>query len=83
MTEFVVQGMEPEREGSVACLVGILADVSEEEAPVLTEQVLQKVRSTNRRSAVPALRRWAETEEDPGIREQIEQEITRIEAEGE
>jgi len=83
MTEFVVQSIQPERAGSVACLVGILGDTKEEELPVLREQVLVKIRNTNRRDAIPALREWAETEEDPGFKEQIVQEIARIDAEGE
>ena len=83
LSEFVVQSMQPEWAGAVECLVGILRETKEEDAPALREQVLNKVRTTNRRAAIPALSEWARTEADPGFREQIEQEIARIEAEGE
>ena len=59
LSEFVVQSMQPEWAGAVECLVGILRETKEEDAPVLREQVLNKVRTTNRRAAIPALSEWA------------------------
>jgi len=83
MTERVVQSLEPERAGTVACLVGIVREMKEEAAPMVREQVMEKVRRCNHRDALPALREWSSAETEPGIREQIEREIARIEKEGE
>ena len=49
----------------------------------LRAEVMEQVRRCNHRDALPALREWSSAETEPGIREQIEREIARIEKEGE